>query len=102
MIISSPKDIIILIYNIYLKSNLINQWGTITSSVFTYPISLSGCYIVLGISSTTSSTWGRPVLPHNPTITKTKTTFKGMISGQEQANSWTTTGFSGRGFIIGK
>ena len=27
MIISSPKDTIILIYNIYLKSNLINQWG---------------------------------------------------------------------------
>lgn len=78
-----------------------SQWGEVTSSVFTYPISLSGCCVALAISSTTNSVWGRPVLPHSPTITTTKTTFTGVLNNQEQANSWITGDFIGRGFVIG-
>lgn len=77
------------------------QWGTISSSVFTFPITFTTCYGAVAISNTTDGTWGRPVLPHKPTITTSKATFTGVLNNLEQANSWITGNFSGTGFAWG-
>ena len=92
--------------NGYIKfaNGLILQWGTYSYNAARFPISFSAVYQAVGVSTTSTATYGNPA-PNVPVCTSLDNNlvnFSSYYLTQQQANQWSIVYGSGRYIAVGK